>query len=216
METGFCFQNSAIMAVADNDRPEPPTEPARPGEDEGPFAPDLDIPVPQALKAGGPFALYGSGGLGPLLFRLVIEDRYGDGVPDPLTPAELAQLVEAFADEPLPTPLRRLLVRHLNGQVKRRAGRKAARPRPWEEVQAHLLPFIYEEALADAKEEVKRLRAEAMETRRGPSTKAIKPATERAADQVRRLLPRYCGLTTEGILNLVSKMRSSGGPRRLA
>jgi hypothetical protein len=94
-----------------------------------------------------------------------------------------------FAGEPLPPPLRRLVVRRLEGRVKRPRGRKRRRRASLEEMQEMFLPFVYDDALADVKKEVNRRKAEANATRRGPSTKSIATATELATAKVRSMLP---------------------------
>jgi hypothetical protein len=88
---------------------------------------EVKPPIPKALRGKGLRALFDSG-LAGLLSRLWWQDRFGDQLSDSLSPGEIAKLVEAFADDPLPVELRRLVVRQLQGRVKRRPGRRARRP----------------------------------------------------------------------------------------
>jgi hypothetical protein len=167
---------------------------------------EVHIPVPAALKGGGLFALYRPGGLGPLLSRLSRHEQFGDEVPEPLTAPEIARLVEAFADEPLPAALRGLVVRHLEGKVKRLRGRKPTKLTTRELIHQEVLPFIYEEALEAEKVRDRELKAKAKAMRRG-TTKLTGTPAERAVERVKKLMPGYRHLSTRALQNLIAARR---------
>jgi hypothetical protein len=165
------------------------------------------ILVPKALSVRGPWDLLKLGSDLPLFFRLAAHEQDGDKTLDPLTAPEIARLVEAFKDEPLPPPLRRLVVLSLTGRMKRRAGRKPKQLTARQFIQAHVLPYIYDEAFAEAKREVFERKALTRTRRRAPIDKSLGTASEIALQRVRAAIPMYKPLSDRALLNLISKTR---------
>lgn len=162
--------------------------------------------APGHPQSGGAFAVWGEGGIGPLM-RRVRHEHQDHPIADPVTKADLAHLLDRFAGWPLPSELSDILIRELRGNRKGKPGPKITRSR-WDDIQDALLISRYDRGLAIGR----RLRSflQHRQTKQSRSAKphAIPLVRELACHYVRKRLPKFRNMTDASIANLVSRHRA--------
>ncbi len=161
--------------------------------------------APGHPESEGAFAVWGKGGIGPLMRRVRCEHQ-NRPVADPVTKVDLAQLIDHFASWPLPTELRDILVRELRGNRKRRPGPKITRS-AWDNIQDIMFISHYERGLAIGRRLRSFLYHLQKKHSRNAKPSAIPLARELACHYVRKWLPKYRNMTNASIANLVSQQR---------
>ena len=168
--------------------------------------------IPKHLSSGGTFSIWGASGPGRLLSRLANEDALREREPQPLTPIEIAELIELFKDEPLPPPLRSLLVRELLGERNFLPGPKGVRTQR-EIIEMALLPSFYKEAVADARLQREGLKETERAKPRRAKLERVPTVSKLAADLIRTWLPTLKHLSDKGIANKVSALKDDSEKR---
>lgn len=169
-------------------------------------------------ESGGAFAVWGTGGVGPLMRRVQRELEQALRRDRPklkdkpfnhfVTRPELAHLLDCYGDWPLPLELRCILILELRGKRKGRPGPKITRS-DWDYIQDVLLLSHYEQGLVRGK--TLRLYLQLRESKQTRSAKPyiIPTARARACRYVRNWLPKFRDMTDASIANLVSQQRAN-------
>ena len=165
-------------------------------------------------ETGGVFAVWGTGGVGPLMRRVQRELEQALRRDRPklkdkpfnhfVTRAELAHLLDCYGDWPLPLELRCILILELRGERKRRPGPKTSWSF-WSQNQDENLTAYYQRGLIIGE----RLRALLQHCKnkqpRNAKPHDIPMLRELACRYVRTRLGKFRSLTDASIANLVSQ-----------
>lgn len=168
--------------------------------------------IPKHLSSGGTLSIWGAGGPGRLLSALANEDALREHEPQPLTPIEIAHLIELFKEEPLPSTLRNLLVRELLGERKGLPGPKDVRTQR-EIMELALLPPFYKEAVAEARLQREGLKEAERAKPRRAKIERVSTASKLAADLIRTWLPTLKHMSDKRIANKVSALKDDSEKR---
>lgn len=166
------------------------------------------IVIPRRLQATSAHEIWRAGGPGLLLARLATEDLFGPATTNPLTGAEIAQLVELFADEALPVSLKTLLFKELKGERRRKPGPKPACSTK-ELIELAMLPSLYRDAVEEAKAERQSLaEVRRLASRRSKISK-LPTVSQLASERVRKWLPTLRHLSDKALANKLSELKAA-------
>lgn len=164
----------------------------------------ISIVIPKACKRDGSLKPWHARMANRIFFQLAMEHTTQQAT---LTREQLAELVDAFKEEPLPESLRLALIDELMERRGRKQGRKEIQHTALEQVELAMLPGVYDEAMQDAKNERACLKSDAQnQPRRSPETE-IPTQREIALQLVRERLPSLSHFTDQRLRNLISTQR---------
>ena len=175
--------------------------PAR--ENNGDHPPVKTIVVPKHLQLEGSYAAWRSETQMRLLSQLASDHFHHENT---LTRKQLADLIELFSDEPLPTHLREFVTADLRETRHRKDGPKV-QVVVLDQVELAMLPAVYDEAFKEAQEIRKQKRLETKKLARRTPVPNIKTARSLALEIVKKRLPSVAALSDRRLTNLITENR---------
>lgn len=164
----------------------------------------IRVVVPNACKSDNGHVPWQAGAPSRLFCQLALDHAAKQPT---LTCEQLAELVDAFKDEPLPESLRSALIDELTGQRGRKQGRKVRQHTALEQVELAMLPGAYDEAMQDAQKVRAGLKSDAQNHPRRSHKTEIPTQRELALNLVRTRLPSLSSFSDPRLTNLISEQR---------